>query len=72
MVPLNLNTVIEDSIVMAFGLRSYIDILFVIQQDNFVARSEFKKAFNAFYRVRQKSALVQQILWTYGRTVVCK
>ena len=41
---------------MAFGLRSYIDILSVIQQDNFVATPEFRKAFNGFYRVRQKSA----------------
>ena len=56
MVILNPNTVIEDSLEMAFGLRSYIDILSVIQQDNFVATPEFRKAFNVFYRVRQKSA----------------
>lgn len=53
MVTLNPNTVIEDSLVMAFGLRSYIDILSVIQRDNFVATPEFRKAFNGFYRVRQ-------------------
>lgn len=56
MVTLNPNTVIEDSLVMAFGSRSYIDILSVIQRDNFVATSEFRKVFNGFYRVRQKSA----------------
>ena len=53
MVTLNSNTVIEDSLEMAFGLSSYIDILSVIQQDNFVATPEFRKAFNGFYRVRQ-------------------
>ena len=56
MVTLNANTVIEDSLEMAFSLRSYIDILSVIQQDNFVATPEFRKAFNGFYKVRQKSA----------------
>jgi hypothetical protein len=33
MVTLNPNTVIEDSLETVFGLRSYIDILSVIQQD---------------------------------------
>ena len=56
MITLNPNTVIEDSLVMAFGLRSYIDLLSVIQQDNFAVTLEFRKAFNGFYRVRQKSA----------------
>lgn len=56
MVKLNPDTVIEDSLETAFGLRTYIDILSVIQQDNFVATPEFRKTFNGFYRVRQKSA----------------
>lgn len=45
-----------DSLVRAFGLSAYIDIPSVIQQDNFVATPEFRKTFNGFYRVRQKSA----------------
>ncbi|MDE6881710.1 MAG: hypothetical protein K2P48_01190 [Lachnospiraceae bacterium] len=46
MVTLNPNMIIEDSFVMTFGLRSYIDILSVIQQDNYVAMPEFRKVFN--------------------------
>lgn len=56
MVTLNANTVIEESLGVAFSLRSYINILSAIQQDNFVATPEFRKAFNGFYKVRQKSA----------------
>lgn len=56
MATLNANTVIEESLEMAFSLKSYINILSVIQQDNFVATPEFRKAFNGFYKVRQKSA----------------
>lgn len=53
MVTINPNTVIENSLEIAFGLRSYIDILSVIQQDNFVATPEFRRTFNGFYKVRR-------------------
>ncbi len=53
---LNPETVIEDSLVTAFSLRTYIGILDAIQRDNFVTTTEFRKTFNGFYRIRQKSA----------------
>ena len=56
MIGLNPETVIEDSLETAFGLKTYIDILDTIQQEHFVATAEFQKKFNGFYRVRQKSA----------------
>lgn len=53
---LNPNTVIEDSLETAFSLRAYIDIISAVKQDGFAATPEFRKTFNGFYRVRQKSA----------------
>ncbi len=56
MITLNPNTVIEDSLETAFGLRAYIDIISAIRREGFTATPEFRKTFNGFYRVRQKSA----------------
>lgn len=52
---LNPSTVIESSLETAFNLKTYIYILSAIQQDNFVATPEFRKKFNGFFRVRQRS-----------------
>ncbi len=52
---LNPETVIEDSLETAFNLRTYMEILDAIRQDDFMATPEFRKTFNGFYRVRQKS-----------------
>ena len=56
MIGLNPETVIEDSLETAFSLRTYVGILDTIQQDHFVATTEFKKIFNGFYKVRQRSS----------------
>ena len=51
---LNPESVIEDSLEIAFNLRTYIYISEEVRKKNFVASEEFKKAYNGFYRVRQK------------------
>ena len=51
---LNPETVIEDSLELAFNLKTYIYITEEVHKNNFVASEEFKKAYNGFYRVRQK------------------
>jgi hypothetical protein len=51
---LNPKTVIEDCLENAFNLRTYIEIIDTVQQENFVATADFRKKFNGFYKVRQK------------------
>jgi hypothetical protein len=53
---LNPKTAIEDCLETAFSLKIYMDICAAIQQEDFVATPEFRKTFNGFYKVRQKSA----------------
>ena len=53
---LNPETVIEDSLETAFSLKAYMRIISEIQRDDFIATPDFRKMFNGFYRVRQKTA----------------
>ena len=53
---LNPETVIEDSLETAFNLKAYLRIISEIQRDDFIATPDFRKMFNGFYRVRQKTA----------------
>ena len=46
--------VIEDSLELAYNLKTYIYISEEVHKSNFVASEEFKKAYNGFYKVRQK------------------
>lgn len=52
---LNSNTVIEDSLVTAFELRAYLQIMEEVKRADFRASASFRTMFNGFYRVRQKS-----------------
>ena len=51
---LNPDTVIADSLELAFNLKTYIYITEEVQKHNFIASEEFRKAYNGFYKVRQK------------------
>lgn len=51
---LNPETVIADSLELAYNLKTYIYITEEVQKHNFKASPEFRKAYNGFYRVRQK------------------
>lgn len=57
MIILDSNEVISDCLETAFSLREYTEIMKCVNQEAFVATSEFRKLFNGFYRVRQKSAI---------------
>ena len=54
---LNPATVIEDSLELAYNLKTYIYISEEVHKNNFVASEKFKKAYNGFYRVRQKKQI---------------
>lgn len=52
---LNPETVIEDSLELAFNLKTYTYMIEEIQNSTFTASEKFKKAYNGFYKVRQKN-----------------
>jgi len=52
---LNPDKVLSDTLVSAFGLDCYLDIISEIQNADFKADEQFRKKFNGFFRVRQKS-----------------
>lgn len=49
------DTFISDSLETAFGLKTYLDILRDTQKAKFEATAEFRKKFNGYYKVRQRS-----------------
>jgi hypothetical protein len=52
---LNPRNVMEDCLETAFNLKTYFEIMDSVSKPDFVATPEFRKKFNGFYRVRQKS-----------------
>ncbi len=48
-------TIIGDCLETAFDLKTYTKILTYVKEDTFHATDEFRKLYNGFYRVRQKS-----------------
>ena len=52
---LNPDNVIDDSLLAAFGLPTYLQIMMEASQEDFSASDRFRKMYNGYYRVRQKS-----------------
>ena len=49
-------TVIGECLKTSFGLDRYLDIIRKVNESNFKADDEFRKQYNSFFRVRQRSA----------------
>lgn len=52
---INPENVIENCLVTAFRLNDYLEITDAVHQPNFKATPEFRKKFNGFYIIRQRS-----------------
>ena len=52
---INPENVIENCLVTAFRLNDYLEITDAVHQHNFKATPEFRKKFNGFYIIRQRS-----------------
>lgn len=53
---LNPDTLIGDCLETAFKLKTYIEIMDRVKSSNFKDDPEFRKMYNGFYRVRQRSS----------------
>lgn len=56
MIVIDAKTAIADCLENAFSLKEYMAIIEYVQQDSFEATPSFRKTYNGFYRVRQKSS----------------
>lgn len=52
---LNCDTLIADCLETAFEIKKYTEIIESVAKEDFKATSDFRKNFNGFYRVRQRS-----------------
>lgn len=55
MIELDGRAAISESLETHFGLKKYLDIIQTVRADDFSAGSEFRRAFNGYFKVRQRS-----------------
>ena len=56
LIELRPNRAMADAIATAFGIQTYLEIINEVKSDEFDASVAFRKKFNGYYRIRQRSA----------------